>query len=97
MDTGTILLIDGSAERRRLLRSALERRGYVIAGEAGTVPEVIDAVATCDAVPATVLVGSEVGGRLASPIASLVKRMWPKATVIQEASRTQPLLRAAGA
>ena len=83
MAEGTVLLIDGDARRRRKLRSALERRGYAVLAEAGSVPEVVNAVASLRTVPSTVMVGATLGTD-ASRIARLTKRTWPKAMVIEE-------------
>lgn len=80
----TVLLIDGRPERRRALRHALERRGHVIAGEAGSVAELVQAVAGLSASPSTILVGSALADRPVQGIAELLKRTWPKATVIEE-------------
>ena len=79
--SGTVLLIEGSAERRALLRRALEGRGFVVSAEAGSVPEVISAVAELEFSPETVLVGTGVQG---TQVAKLIKRTWPKATVVRE-------------
>lgn len=87
----TVLLIDGSTDRRRLLRAALERRGCVVAGEAGSVSEMVDVIAHLHAAPSTVLVGSSVTGASSERIARLLKRTWPGATVIQEAPRANRL------
>lgn len=94
----TVLLIDASADRRQLLRQALERRGCEIAGEAGSLPEMIEMIADLPTVPGTVLVGARVRGTSAKRVARLLKKTWPAATVIQETAEREPVLsHAAGA
>jgi DNA-binding response OmpR family regulator len=108
MEMGTVLLIERDADRRGLLRRALERRGYRVAGEAGTVAEVIDAVAGMNAAPTTVLVGAGLDDGDVAPLARIIKRTWPQAQVIEEMgiaqgaprrsrSRASSLLEAVGA
>ena len=85
----TVLIIDSDAGRRDMLRSAIERRGLEVAGEAGSITEVIDAVASLDRAPQTVLVGAQVAGAESSRVARLIKRTWPKATVVHEMTPEQ--------
>jgi ActR/RegA family two-component response regulator len=93
----TVLLIDASDDRRGLLRRALERRGCVISAEAGSVPELITAIAGLEQMPSTVLVGAKVRGASSSRVARLLKRTWPDATIIQESpSREEALAEAVG-
>lgn len=77
----TVLVIDDSVERRRLLRAAVERRGMRVTGEAGSVSEVVDMIAGLDAAPSTVLVGSVPSSQ---KLASIVKRAFPRALVLEQ-------------
>lgn len=79
----TVLLVDASPERRRSLRRAMERRGFAISGEAGSVVEVIDAVGDLDAAPDAILVGAGIDGD-STRLARLLKKTWPKTQVIEE-------------
>lgn len=79
----TVLLIDGSPDRRRLLRLAMERRGFSVSGEAGSMREVVDAVGGLEAAPDTILVGASLDGD-STQLARLLKRAWPKAQVLEE-------------
>lgn len=80
----TVLLIDADADRRRSIRSALEARGMDVTGEAGSIAEVIGAVAALDHAPTTILIGARVAGADSNRVARLIKRTWPRATVVHE-------------
>ncbi|HVE91047.1 MAG TPA: hypothetical protein VNE62_01925 [Actinomycetota bacterium] len=84
MQQATVLLVDASAERRGFLRSALENRGWAVTGEAGNIAELINACAELDSAPATVLVGATFDGTSSVQVARMIKRTWPKATVVRE-------------
>ncbi|HVL82342.1 MAG TPA: hypothetical protein VM840_12210 [Actinomycetota bacterium] len=80
----TVLLIDSDLERRSAMKRAIERRGMTVTGEAGSIAEVITAVASLDRAPDTVLVGAGVVGARSARVARLLKRTWPRATVVHE-------------
>lgn len=82
----TVLLVDGRAQRRKLLRQALERRGCRVAGEAGSVTELVHVIAALSSAPSTVLVGAKLGRTSSTRVAKLLKRTWPATTVVRETS-----------